>query len=73
MTGIYDQHVLTALVDDRLRAADTARAARAAVLLRRAVRAADTAHRRVLRADRRALEAHTRLSGAVRVRAVAAR
>lgn len=73
MTSMYDERVLRALVGDRLHIAETARAGRAALLLRRAVRAADSAHRRVLRADRRAVEAHTRLSGTIRTRALAAR
>jgi hypothetical protein len=73
MTSTYDGRLLTTLVDDRLRAADTARAGRTALLLRRALRAAETAHRRALRADRRAAEAHGRVSGTVRVRTVVAR
>lgn len=73
MTGMYDERVLTTLVGDRLRAAENGRAGRAAMLLRRALRAAESAHRRVLRADRRAVEAHLRASCTVRARAVAAR
>jgi hypothetical protein len=73
MTSMYDERVLRNLVGCRLQAAETARAGRAAMLLRRAVRAAEAAHRRVLRADRRAAEAHTRLSGAVRTQTAAAR
>lgn len=73
MTSMYDERVLTTLVGDRLHTAETARAGRAAMLLRRAVRAAEAAHRRALRADRKAVEAHTRLSGTVRTRTVAVR
>jgi hypothetical protein len=73
MIGAYDGRLLTSVVNERMRAAEVARAGRAGLRLRRAVRAAEAAHLRATRADRRALEAHSRLSGTIPARVLPAR
>jgi hypothetical protein len=73
MIGAYDGRLLTSVVNERIRAAEAARTGRAGLRLRRAVRAAEAAHRRAMRADRRAIEAHSRLSGTVPARVLQAR
>jgi hypothetical protein len=72
MMTAYDERYLAALTEDRQRRASAARMGRAGLALRRAIRAAEAAHRKALRADVRAGEARRRLTGTP-TRAVVAR
>jgi hypothetical protein len=70
---IYDDRYLRALTDERLRTASSARVGRAGLRVRRALRGAEAAHRKAVRADLRAIEARSRLSGTASARMLPAR
>ncbi|HET8616530.1 MAG TPA: hypothetical protein VFL94_13470 [Actinomycetales bacterium] len=62
MIGAYDERLLRTIEADRLRTAGYVRVGRAGRRLRRALHGAEAAHRKALRADRRAVQAWARLA-----------